>query len=69
MRVFPVVLAVPAGMLPGVAGAEVAPGTTIDQSNATVSGQNGPGADPPNDRGIPLDPSFFDYQTLNRFGK
>ena len=26
-------------------------------------------ADPANDRRVPLDPSFFDYQTLNRFGK
>lgn len=41
----------------------------IKADRATVSGQNGPGADPPNDRRIPLDPSFFDYQTLNRFGK
>jgi hypothetical protein len=30
---------------------------------------NGPGGDPPNDRRVPLDPGFFDYQTLNRFGK
>ena len=29
----------------------------------------GPGAEPPNDRRLPLDPVFFDYQTLNRFGK
>jgi Protein of unknown function (DUF1329) len=41
----------------------------IKADRATVSGQNGPGADPANDRRIPLDPSFFDYQTLNRFGK
>jgi hypothetical protein len=40
----------------------------IKADRATVSGQNGPGADPANDRRIPLDPSFFDYQTLNRFG-
>jgi hypothetical protein len=42
---------------------------SIKADRATVSGQNGPGADPPNDRRVPLDPSFFDYQTLNRFGK
>ena len=41
----------------------------IKADRATVSGQNGPGADPANDRRVPLDPSFFDYQTLNRFGK
>jgi hypothetical protein len=27
------------------------------------------GADPANDRRIPLQPGFFDYNTLNRFGK
>ncbi|HLK13115.1 MAG TPA: DUF1329 domain-containing protein [Candidatus Binatia bacterium] len=36
---------------------------------ATVSGIDGPGATPPNDRRIPLEPSFFDYATLSRFGK
>jgi hypothetical protein len=36
---------------------------------ATVSGMNGPGEDPPNDRRIPLDSGLFDYQTLNRYGK
>ncbi len=36
---------------------------------ATVSGIDGPGVNPPNDRRIPLDPSFFDYATLSRFGK
>jgi hypothetical protein len=41
----------------------------IKADRATVSGQNGPGADPANDRRVPLEPSFFDYQTLNRFGK
>ena len=41
----------------------------IKADRATVSGLNGPGADPPNDRRIPIDPGFFDYQTLNRFGK
>jgi hypothetical protein len=41
----------------------------VKADRATVSGMNGPGGDPPNDRRIPLDPSFFDYQTLSRFGK
>ncbi len=41
----------------------------IKADRATASGMNGPGADPPNDRRIPLDPDFFDYQTLNRFGE
>jgi Protein of unknown function (DUF1329) len=41
----------------------------IKAERATVSGMNGPGSDPPNDRRITLDPSLFDYQTLNRFGK
>jgi hypothetical protein len=41
----------------------------VKQDRATVSGMNGPGDDPPNDRRIPLEPRFFDYQTLNRFGK
>jgi hypothetical protein len=42
---------------------------SIKADRATVSGMNGPGADPANDRRFPLEPSFFDYQTLNRFGK
>jgi hypothetical protein len=41
----------------------------IKQDRATASGMQGPGSDPPNDRRIPLDPRFFDYQSLNRFGK
>jgi hypothetical protein len=41
----------------------------IKADRATVSGQNGPGDDPANDRRIPLEPSFFDYQSLSRFGK
>ena len=41
----------------------------VKADRATVSGMNGPGDDPPNDRRIPLEPGFFDYQTLNRFGK
>ena len=42
---------------------------SIKADRATVSGMNGPGADPANDRRFPLRPDFFDYQTLNRFGK
>jgi hypothetical protein len=42
---------------------------SIKADRATVSGMNGPGADPANDRRFPLQPDFFDYQTLNRFGK
>jgi len=41
----------------------------VKQDRATVSGMDGPGTDPANDRRIPLEPRFFDYQTLNRFGK
>ena len=41
----------------------------IRQDRATVSGLQGAGDDPPNDRRIPLEPRFFDYTTLNRFGK
>ena len=41
----------------------------IKADRATVSGQNGRGSDPANDRRVTLQPSFFDYQTLNRFGK
>src|SRR5213593_393014 len=41
----------------------------VKGDRATVAGLNGPGQDPPNDRRLPLDPVFFDYQTLNRFGK
>jgi hypothetical protein len=41
----------------------------IKADRATVTGLAAPGPDPPNDRRIPLDPDFFDYQTLNRFGK
>ena len=53
----------------GTAGVRAQGSENIKADRATVAGQNGPGADPPNDRRIPLDPSFFDYQTLNRFGK
>jgi hypothetical protein len=41
----------------------------VKADRATVSGISGPGADPANDRRVPQQPSFFDYQTLNRFGK
>src|SRR6266516_2569212 len=41
----------------------------IKQDRATAAGMNGPGTDPPSDRRVPLDPGFFDYQTLSRFGK
>ena len=41
----------------------------IKADRATVSGMNGPGEDPPNDRRIPLSPDFFDFQILSRFGK
>jgi hypothetical protein len=30
---------------------------------------NGPGGNVANDRRIPIEPSFFEYQSLNRFGK
>jgi len=42
---------------------------SIKQDRATVSGMNGPGTDIANDRRITLQPSFFEYQSLNRFGK
>ena len=41
----------------------------IKADRATAAGMNGPGGDPPNDRRVPIDPGFFDYQTLSRFGK
>jgi len=41
----------------------------IRMNRATVSGQQAPIGDPANDRRIPLDPSFFDFTTLQRFGK
>ena len=40
----------------------------VKASRATVAGPSMPG-DVPQDRRLPLQPSFFDYQTLNRFGK
>lgn len=41
----------------------------VKADRATCSGQSGPGADPANDRRVTLDPGYFDYQSLNRFGK
>jgi hypothetical protein len=41
----------------------------VKADRATASGMNGPGTEPPNDRRVPLSPTFFDYQTLQRFGK
>jgi len=48
-------------------GAQISENIKADR--ATVSGMNGPGKDPPNDRRIPLEPGFFDNQSLDRFGK
>ena len=41
----------------------------IKMNRATVSGQLAPGKNPANDRRVPYDPSFFDFNTLSRFGK
>jgi hypothetical protein len=41
----------------------------IKLNRATASGMNGPGGNVANDRRIPIEPSFFEYQSLNRFGK
>jgi len=41
----------------------------IKLDRATVSGMNGRGTNPANDRRVTLNPNFFDYQSLNRFGK
>ncbi len=41
----------------------------IKADRATVSGRNGRGNEPANDRRVKLEPGFFDYQQLNRFGK
>ena len=40
----------------------------LKAGRATVAGIV-PAGDVPNDRRIPLSPSFFDYTTLNRIGK
>jgi len=34
-----------------------------------VSGMQAPGAEPANDRRVTYDPDFFDFSTLQRFGK
>jgi len=41
----------------------------IKMNRATVSGLKAPGKDPANDRRISFDPQFFDFNTLQRFGK
>jgi hypothetical protein len=41
----------------------------IKLNRATVSGLTAPGKEPANDRRIPMDPQFFDFNTLQRFGK
>ena len=41
----------------------------IKMNRATVSGLEAPGKDPANDRRITFDPEFFDFNTLQRFGK
>jgi hypothetical protein len=40
----------------------------VKMNRATVAGLEPPG-DVPSDRRMPLQPSFFDHRTLNRFGK
>jgi len=41
----------------------------VKLNRATVSGLEAPGKDPANDRRVPFDPQFFDFNTLSRFGK
>ncbi len=41
----------------------------VKLNRATVSGLEAPGKDPMNDRRVPFDPEFFDFNTLSRFGK
>ncbi|HZR80731.1 MAG TPA: outer membrane lipoprotein-sorting protein [Candidatus Binatia bacterium] len=41
----------------------------IKMNRATVSGLEAPSKDVANDRRIPYDPAFFDFNTLQRFGK
>jgi hypothetical protein len=41
----------------------------VKADRTTLSGLAGAGADPANDRRLPIAPDFFDYQTLSRFGK
>jgi len=52
----------------GCGGAATQVAENVKMNRATVGGVL-PKADLPNDRFIPLDPAFFDYQTLYRFGK
>jgi hypothetical protein len=40
----------------------------VRANRATLAGLQ-PNAEVPSDRRIPLEPSFFDYATLNRVGK
>ncbi|MGH7897152.1 MAG: outer membrane lipoprotein-sorting protein [Candidatus Binatia bacterium] len=50
----------------GGAAAQIAENVKLNRATlARIS----PKADIPNDRHVPMDPSFFDYQTLYRFGK
>jgi hypothetical protein len=41
----------------------------VKMNRATVSALQAPGKDPANDRRVPYDPDFFDFNTLQRFGK
>ena len=41
----------------------------VKLNRATVSGLKAPGKDPANDRRVTFDPQFFDFNTLQRFGK
>ena len=41
----------------------------VKMNRATVSGLRGQGKDPANDRRVSFDPAFFDFNTLQRFGK
>lgn len=52
----------------GCGGAAAQIAENIKMNRATVATIE-PRAEVPNDRHIPLDPGFFDYQTLYRFGK
>jgi hypothetical protein len=52
----------------GCGGAAAQIAENVKMNRATV-GTIFPRADLPNDRHAPIDPSFFDYQTLYRFGK
>ena len=41
----------------------------VKMNRATVSGMQAPGNEPANDRRVTYDPDFFDFSTLQRFGK